>query len=248
MNTDIELEVWREQWQVDPVVPPNLRRSVERQSSLMRIGLIGDCVVTVVMGGGTTLWAVRSPGTGMGLVAAATWCFLAVAWIFALVSKRGLWAPSALDTASFVDLSIRRCRVALATTWFGAGLFVAEVAFGLGWIYKHSSPTAQTFLSWLWFSSLRIDIVWILHCGILQRDRLVSTKKEDGVNQPAHCSQRDNADVGETAACASGAKSSQRREKPETQSTQRRPQRTLSKSLRCLSLRPLRPSSALSAV
>jgi len=161
MNTDIELEGWREQWQADPVVPPNLRRSVERQSRLMKIGLIGDCVVTFVMGGGTTLWAVRSPGTGMGLVAAATWFFLAVAWTFALVSKRGLWAPSAIDTASFVDLSIRRCRAGLATTWFGAGLFAAEVTFGLGWAYRHSIQDSEPLLRWLWFSSLRIDIVWI---------------------------------------------------------------------------------------
>ena len=160
MNTDIELEVWREQWQADPVVPPNLRRSVKTQSRLMKIGLIADTVVTVVMGGGTTLWALRSPGTGRGLVAAATWFFLAVAWTFALVSKRGLWAPSAIDTASFVDLSIRRCRAALAATWFGAGLFVSEVAFGLGWIYRHSDEP-QPLLTWLWFSSLRIDIVWI---------------------------------------------------------------------------------------
>ena len=161
MSTDIELEVWREQWQAEPVVPPNLRRSVERQSRLMKIGLIGDCVVTVVMGGGATAWSLHSPGTGMGLVAAATWFFLAVAWTFAFVSKRGLWAPSAIDTASFVDLSIRRCRAALAATWFGASLFMSEIVFGLGWAYRHSIQDSEPLLRWLWFSSLRIDMVWI---------------------------------------------------------------------------------------
>jgi hypothetical protein len=161
MNTDIELEAWREQWQADPVVPPNLRRNVERQSRLMKIGLIADTLVTVVMGGGTTLWALRFPGTDLGQVAAATWFFLAAAWLFAFITKRGLWAPSAIDTASFVDLSIRRCRASLAATWFGAGLFVSEVAFGLGWVYKHSIQAPQPLWRWLLFSSLRIDIVWI---------------------------------------------------------------------------------------
>lgn len=127
----------------------------------MKIGLIADSLVTLVMGGGATIWALRSPGSGMGLVSAATWFFLAAAWMFALITKRGLWAPSAIDTASFVDLSIRRCRAALAAIWFGASLFVSEVAFGLGWAYRHSGEESQPLLRWLWFSSLRIDIVWI---------------------------------------------------------------------------------------
>jgi hypothetical protein len=40
-------------------------------------------------------------------------------------------------------------------------LFLCEVAFGLGWGYKHSIQSHMTLSKWLWFSSLRIDIVWI---------------------------------------------------------------------------------------
>jgi hypothetical protein len=165
MNTDIELEVWREQWQADPVVPPDLRSNVDRQSRRMKIGLISDTLVTVVMGGGTTLWALRSPERDAGLVAAATWLFLAVAWGCVLTTNRGLWAPSALDTAAFIGLSVGRGRAALAATWFAAGLFVSEVAFGLGWAYKHSIQRHTPLLGWLWFSSLRIDLVWICTVG-----------------------------------------------------------------------------------
>jgi hypothetical protein len=161
MNTDVELEIWREQWQAETAVPVNLRRSVERQSRLMKIGLLADALVTIVMGGGTTAWAFLSPEPGIGLVAIATWLFLAAAWVCVLMVNRGLWAPSALDTATFVDLSVRRCQSALTTTWFAAGLFVSEVAFGLGWGYKHSVQERGPLGNWLWFSSLRIDIVWI---------------------------------------------------------------------------------------
>jgi hypothetical protein len=161
MNTDVELDIWREQWQADVAVPENLRRSVERQSRLMKLGLISDAVVTVVMGGGSAAWAVHSRDPDVVQVAVATWLFLAVAWAFVLTVNRGLWAPSALNAAAFVDLSIRRCESTLTTTWFAAALFLCEVAFGLGWGYKHSIQSHMTLSKWLWFSSLRIDIVWI---------------------------------------------------------------------------------------
>jgi hypothetical protein len=161
MNTDVELEIWREQWQAETVVPVNLRRSVDRQSRLMKIGLLGDTLVTILMGGGTTAWALRSTEPGVGLVAIATWLFVAVAWTFVLTVNRGLWAPTALDTATFVDLSVRRCQSALSTAWFAAGLFVSEVAFGLGWGYKHSVQGNTSLETWLWFGSPRIDVVWI---------------------------------------------------------------------------------------
>ena len=161
MNTDVELEIWREQWQAETIVPVNLRRSVERQSRLMKIGLLADTLVTIMMGGGATALAFLSSEPGVGLVAVATWLFLAAAWAVVLTANRGLWAPSALDTAAFVDVSVRRCQSALTTTWFAAGLFVSEVAFGLGWAYQHSIHGHTTLWSWLFFSSPRIDIVWI---------------------------------------------------------------------------------------
>ncbi|MGO8795173.1 MAG: hypothetical protein ACLQLC_10150 [Candidatus Sulfotelmatobacter sp.] len=161
MNTDLELDVWRQQWQSESAIPSNLREKVERQSRLMRTALICDTLVTVVMGGGATLWAARSSMQGTALVAIATWIFLAAAWAFVLITNRGLWAPSALDATSFLDLSIRRCRGALAATWFAGGLFMSEIAFGLSWAYIHSVAPRPPLFRWLWFGSARIDIVWL---------------------------------------------------------------------------------------
>ena len=159
MSMDTELETWRRDWQSETAVPPDLRRRVERQSRWLKIGIAADILVTVVIGGGVTALAARSPQPDMLLLAAATWSFIAVAWAFRLAITRGLWSAAAIDTAAFVDLSVRRCHAQLKATLFGAGLFVCEMAFCLGWIYRHSAPRAPL-LTWL-FGSLFNGLVWL---------------------------------------------------------------------------------------
>jgi hypothetical protein len=95
----------------------------------------------------------------MLVLAAATWSFIAVAWAFRVTNMRGLWSPSAMNTAAFVDLSVRRCRAQLAATLFGAGLFVCEMAFCLGWIYQHVAARPPL-LPWL-FGSWFNRVVWL---------------------------------------------------------------------------------------
>jgi hypothetical protein len=164
MNTDLELELWREQWQSETPVAPDLhrelRRRVERESRTMKIMWIADVLVTISMGGWTTGWALREPEADVILLAAATWTFLAVAWIFTIVISRGKWAPAAMDTASFLNLSIERCRGALARVKFGAWLYVGQMVFCLTWVYRHSrehGPVGR----WLFFGSREMDFVWV---------------------------------------------------------------------------------------
>jgi hypothetical protein len=161
MNIDAELDVWREQWQSETVVPLDLRTRVERQSRFMKIALIVDILVTVVIGGGATVWALQLPQPDIVLLAVATWLFLAAAWTFTLIVNRGAWSPSALDTAAFVDLSMRRCRGRLAAIPFAAGLFLLQIVFCLGWVYNHTPLQRRPLFSWLFFSSPSIDIVWL---------------------------------------------------------------------------------------
>jgi hypothetical protein len=170
MNMDSELDVWRRQWQMNTDVPPDLRSKVERQSRYMKIALAVDILVTVVIGGGTIGLALRSPQPDMVLLAVATWLFLTAAWTFRLTVDRGGRSPSGLDTTAFVDFLVRRCRAALATIWFGAGLFVTEIAFCLGWVYHRTPPPRTPLLTWLFSNSLPIDIVWLSTlslCGFL---------------------------------------------------------------------------------
>jgi hypothetical protein len=118
----------------------------------MRIALIADILVTIVMGGGATAYAAYAQQADTVLLAAVTWLFLACAWTFVLTMSRGTWSPSALDTAAFVDVSIRRCRSALAAVWFAGGLFLCELLFCLGWIYARSPE--QRVPVWVWLATV----------------------------------------------------------------------------------------------
>jgi hypothetical protein len=160
MNVDTELEVWRRQWQSNATVPVDLRKKVERQSGWMRIALLADILVTITMGGATAAWAVREPRPDIILLAIWTWVLIAAAWTFVLRVNRGNWSPNAEDTAVFVDLSVRRCRAKLAAIRFTAGFFVVQIAFMLGWVYNYSADRTPL-LTWLWFSSVPIDVVWL---------------------------------------------------------------------------------------
>ena len=82
MSLDTELETWRRDWQSENAVPADLRRRVERQSRWLKIGLAGDILVTVTIGGGVVAAAAVLPQTGMLLLVAATWSFIAIAWAF----------------------------------------------------------------------------------------------------------------------------------------------------------------------
>ena len=161
MNIDAELETWRGQWQSHTAIPSGLRRRVERQTRFMKLALLADIVVTVVIGGATTLWAIKSPDPGTFWLDMGTWVMIAIAWAFSTTVNRGNWAPSAQNTTAFVEISLRRCRARLAAAWFAAAFYLAQTAFVLGWVYLHS-PARQIPLSqWLWFSAIPIDLIWI---------------------------------------------------------------------------------------
>jgi hypothetical protein len=161
MNIDTELEAWREQWQSDTVVPLDLRRKVERQSRFMKILLIADILVTITIGGAAAAWAVRSPQPEIILLAVMTWVFIVTAWTFSVTVNRGNWAPAAQSTAAFVDLSVRRCRSRLLALRFAMGLFIFQTVFVLSWVYRNSPSRQQPVLTWLLFSSVAIDMVWL---------------------------------------------------------------------------------------
>jgi len=54
VKPDLELDVWRAQWQADTEVPADLRRKVERGSRNLRLLLALEVLITVVLGGGST--------------------------------------------------------------------------------------------------------------------------------------------------------------------------------------------------
>jgi hypothetical protein len=182
MKLDAELDLWREQWQSSSEAPAlsGLSKRVARQSRYMRIMLMADILVTLVIGGGTVVLAMRNPRIETAILAAATWLFITAAWIFGLSNRKDAWSPAASTTAAFLDLSLRRCRGNLRATTFGAILYFVEMAFCLSWVYHESGFLSSTLiiliaLITLTFAALlliykkkkRADLAYLLN---LQRD------------------------------------------------------------------------------
>jgi len=117
MSVDTELDTWRREWQSEKAAVPDLAAKVRRHSRFMRAMLAGDVLVTVVIGGGIIVWASEADVT---VLAGATWLFLAIAWVFGTLNRKGCWAPAALNASAFLDLSIRRCRRGIQASRFGA--------------------------------------------------------------------------------------------------------------------------------
>lgn len=134
MSHDAEFAVWRRQWQTappradTPAWAAAISERVARQSRLMRIGLIGPILVTIVVGGLMLLRAVSS-GTRLDLaLAVESWLFIALAWAGCLWLARGTWRPLGQTTAAFVTVSIWRCESDIASIRFGVGLYVGQLA------------------------------------------------------------------------------------------------------------------------
>lgn len=134
MDVPAEFDTWRRQWQGAPSVPEaarraaDLRRRVERQSRRYTAGLIVPVLVTVLVGGGVVLYARRTGQLGDVALALETWLFIAVSWGGSLWIARGTWRPLGETTASFVDLSIRRCRANLKAIPLVVCLYAGQFA------------------------------------------------------------------------------------------------------------------------
>ena len=135
MSVDSELDAWRQEWRSDAAPLPDLSAKVRRQTRFMRMMLGAEVLVTIGIGGGSTAWAIAEREADFVWLAVACWIFIGAAWAFAMVNRRGLWAPAALDTAAFLDISIRRARAGLSAIVFGMMLYFCEILFCLGWIY-----------------------------------------------------------------------------------------------------------------
>ena len=167
MNSDLELETWRQEWQSDAPVLPDLRRKVERETRWLRALRLSEIAVTRLFGGGTILWAIRSARADVWVLALFTWISIAMAWAFSLLNTHGLWSPTAESNSEFIDLSIRRCRAQIRSTLFSAALYLFNLSYTLAWVYRAQAvlPLGVFLHSWnvcvVWAASL-IFFVWLV--------------------------------------------------------------------------------------
>lgn len=143
MKLDSDWELLSRDWVADTPQLPSLKARVQRESRNMRWIVASEVLVTIVIGGGSTLWAALARDSAFVVLAAAVWVFIATAWAFGLVARKGAWEAAGSDTASYLDLSIRRCQVSIASAYFGIALCLVEVGFCLAWVYRYLSRTQQ---------------------------------------------------------------------------------------------------------
>lgn len=136
MKTDAELERWQSLWQTDAQIPQDLRERAMRQVRRMRMMLAGDIAVTVLAGGGATIWGLNADWPSVKLLVIWIWITIFTAWIFRYFNNRGNWTGVAPSTDTFFELWVRRCRENLRNLQFGIGLGVVQLIVSCGWVYR----------------------------------------------------------------------------------------------------------------
>jgi hypothetical protein len=183
MSVDVELDRWRQQWQggqedaIQADAADALRRRVLRDTRQIWLGLIVPILVTVVIGGGIALRALRSGQAVDVVLAVEGWLFIVVVWVGSLRIARGTWRPLADTTAAFIDVSIRRCEANLRGVSFGAYLYMVQLLFvvlvmvfssPVGLVAVLTSPST-ILIGWL---GLPLFFVWMFWFRRRQRARL----------------------------------------------------------------------------
>ena len=177
MNADVELESWRDQWQSAAPVSPDWMERVERETRQMKRFVAAEIAVTVVIGGGSLVWAALTRRLDGLVLAAGVWCFIGIAWITSMRLRRGAWTPAAANTTAFLDLSILRCRRRRRAIAAQSVLYSLILGFDLAWIYiaRPRAGGLAVFLTsagiaWIWPVTAALGIAAILHYRKLTRE------------------------------------------------------------------------------
>jgi hypothetical protein len=155
---DVELDVWRAEWQASSPALPDLKARVERETQRMRRVIVAECGVTFFFGGGSLAWAWLTRRTDILIVAGGIWVFIALAWTISFRMRREAWAPATMSATAFLDLSILRCQRQLESIGAQCLLYVLIVAFNLTWIYL-ASPARATDGVFRFLTG--IDVAWV---------------------------------------------------------------------------------------
>lgn len=166
MNNDPELERWQSLWQTDGRIPPDLRERAMRQVRRMRILLIGDIAVTVIIGGGATLWGLSSSQPFIRLLTAWIWFTIIAAWIFRFFNHRGNWTGLAPSTDAFFEMWVKRCRENRRNLIFGIALGALQFTFCGFWINWELHQTRGISLR-QFATAAPMDIAYVFAAGLL---------------------------------------------------------------------------------
>ena len=137
MEPDNELETWQREWQAEGFVPRDLRKRIDRDMRRRRLSFWASVAVTILMGGGITLWAALSRESAVVVLLAAVWLFIGITWATSITldRMRGSSKPLAETTAAFLEFAIHGCRVRRRGIAVAAALYAGFFSFMLAWKY-----------------------------------------------------------------------------------------------------------------
>lgn len=157
MNDDAQIAAWRRQWQSGPQLgdtwreEERLKQRIDRQSRLLRLGLIPPLLVTIGVGGYISMRAVTSGEPTDILLAVEGWIFITVMWVSSLWFARGTWRPLGQTTAAFVDLATRRCQSSLKASRMGMWVYAGQlvtVCFLVSAMEEYPPRAIPLLISW----------------------------------------------------------------------------------------------------
>lgn len=170
MTTDIELEIWRQQWRDRTEPLPEWKRKIERQNrwTVAAIIVAGGCLAV------STLWAVQSRSSFAVGLAAGMWLTTVIAGSYAWWVRRGAWRPCAQTTLAYMELAHRRAVAKTRQLRFSCYLLLAAtllLAIFAAWSSKDRARDAAIVLA------LGIESVLLGHYERRKRREVEQTKK-----------------------------------------------------------------------
>lgn len=133
------MDAWQSEAPGDPPAPlaEEVRKRIRRKVRWHSYWLLFLAVSEIALAAGMTAWMVldvldlRRPVDLVALI--GTVVLFGVAFYYSFRNRRGTWWPAAESTATFVDLSIERCRRKLRTVRFLPKLLGGGVTFLAVW-------------------------------------------------------------------------------------------------------------------
>jgi hypothetical protein len=120
---------------------------VPSEPCAFRLWIYAEVVVTVVMGGGATVWAIKAHQSSVTLLAVWVWMSLLAAWLFRLMSDWNDFTGAAVATGAYLNTLLRRRRSSLRAAQFGGILFFSQLVVTSAWVFRELNSQSPVNLS-----------------------------------------------------------------------------------------------------
>lgn len=146
MITDPELDQWSELFRSEQAEPAEIVARAKRATRRFRFWIYAEIAVTVVTGGGASLWALRTHQSSVTVLAVWVWISLAAAWLFRLINDWNDFTGVTVATGSYLNILLRRLRSNRRAAEFGGVLYFVQLAVTSTWVFRELNIGLRAFL------------------------------------------------------------------------------------------------------